>query len=602
MQNNRNYFIAIALSVLIVLAWQFFYMNPRLEAQRKAEQAAKLQQQTQQAQTTQPAAAGAGTAVNGSLPAGGQNAAATLTRDQSVEKTASSRVIIDTPALAGSINLEGARFDDLRLKSYHETVDKSSPIITLFSPADTKDGYFSELGYLGGDTAGAVPGPSTVWTLASGDKLTDKTPVTLSYTNEKGVTFSRTISVDDRYMFTISDKIVNGGQAPVSLSSYGRVTRYNKPETPSAYVLHEGFIGVIGDDGLIESKYAAVEKEAVNPAKATGGWLGITDKYWAATIVPPQSTAYDAHFSHFTDGTPRYQADYKEDAVTVAPGQSLELKNLIFAGAKEVPVIDRYETSYSIPRFDRLIDWGWFYFITKPMFKLMDFFFRFFGNFGVAILCTTIVVKALFFPLASRQYASMANMKRMQPKMEELKAKFGDDRMGLQQATMQLYKEEKINPIAGCWPVLLQIPIFFSLYKVIYITIEMRHAPFFGWIQDLSAPDPTSIVNLFGLLPFAAPTFLHLGVWPLIMGVTMFLQMRMNPTPPDPTQAMIFNWMPLVFMFMLSSFPAGLVIYWAWNNTLSVIQQSIIMKRHGVKVELFNNLKGLFKRKPAPSK
>ncbi len=602
MQNNRNYFIAIALSVLIVLAWQFFYMNPRLEAQRKAEQAAKLQQQTQQAQTTQPAAAGAGTAVNGSLPAGGQNAATTLTRDQSVEKTASSRVIIDTPALAGSINLEGARFDDLRLKSYHETVDKSSPIITLFSPADTKDGYFSELGYLGGDTAGAVPGPSTVWTLASGDKLTDKTPVTLSYTNDKGVTFSRTVSVDDRYMFTISDKIVNGGQAPVSLSSYGRVTRYNKPETPSAYVLHEGFIGVIGDDGLIESKYAAVEKEAVNPAKATGGWLGITDKYWAATIVPPQSTAYDAHFSHFTDGTPRYQADYKEDAVTVAPGQSLELKNLIFAGAKEVPVIDRYETSYSIPRFDRLIDWGWFYFITKPMFKLMDFFFRFFGNFGVAILCTTIVVKALFFPLASRQYASMANMKRMQPKMEELKAKFGDDRMGLQQATMQLYKEEKINPIAGCWPVLLQIPIFFSLYKVIYITIEMRHAPFFGWIQDLSAPDPTSIVNLFGLLPFAAPTFLHLGVWPLIMGVTMFLQMRMNPTPPDPTQAMIFNWMPLVFMFMLSSFPAGLVIYWAWNNTLSVIQQSIIMKRHGVKVELFNNLKGLFKRKPAPSK
>ncbi len=602
MQNNRNYFIAIALSVLIVLAWQFFYMNPRLEAQRKAEQAAKLQQQTQQAQTTQPAAAGAGTAVNGSLPAGGQNAAATLTRDQSVEKTASSRVIIDTPALAGSINLEGARFDDLRLKSYHETVDKSSPIITLFSPADTKDGYFSELGYLGGDTTGAVPGPSTVWTLASGDKLTDKTPVTLSYTNDKGVTFSRTISVDDRYMFTISDKIVNGGQAPVSLSSYGRVTRYNKPETPPAYVLHEGFIGVIGDDGLIESKYAAVEKEAVNPAKATGGWLGITDKYWAATIVPPQSTAYDAHFSHFTDGTPRYQADYKEDAVTVAPGQSLELKNLIFAGAKEVPVIDRYETSYSIPRFDRLIDWGWFYFITKPMFKLMDFFFRFFGNFGVAILCTTIVVKALFFPLASRQYASMANMKRMQPKMEELKAKFGDDRMGLQQATMQLYKEEKINPIAGCWPVLLQIPIFFSLYKVIYITIEMRHAPFFGWIQDLSAPDPTSIVNLFGLLPFAAPTFLHLGVWPLIMGVTMFLQMRMNPTPPDPTQAMIFNWMPLVFMFMLSSFPAGLVIYWAWNNTLSVIQQSIIMKRHGVKVELFNNLKGLFKRKPAPSK
>ncbi|MGY5807037.1 membrane protein insertase YidC [Rhizobium sp. LEGMi198b] len=602
MENNRNYFIAIALSVLIVLAWQFFYMNPRLDTQRQAEQAAKLQQQTQQAQTTQTQAPAAGTPVNGSLPANDQTAPTTLNRDQSVAKTSSSRVAIDTAALAGTINLEGARLDDLQLKTYHETVDKSSPIITLFSPADTKDGYFTELGYIGSDATGAVPGPSTIWTLSGGDKLTEKTPVTLSYTNDKGITFTRTISVDDHYMFTITDKVANAGQAPVSLSSYGRVTRYNKPTTPTAYVLHEGFIGVIGDDGLIETKYTAAEKEAVNPAKATGGWLGITDKYWAATIVPPQSTAYDAHFSHFTDGQPRYQADYKQDAITIAPGQSQELKSLVFAGAKEVPVIDRYETSYSIPRFDRLIDWGWFYFITKPMFKLMDFFFHFFGNFGVAILCTTIVVKALFFPLASKQYASMANMKRMQPKMEELKAKFGDDRMGLQQATMQLYKEEKINPIAGCWPVLLQIPIFFSLYKVIYITIEMRHAPFFGWIQDLSAPDPTSIVNLFGLLPFAAPTILHLGVWPLIMGVTMFLQMRMNPTPPDPTQAMIFNWMPLVFMFMLSSFPAGLVIYWAWNNTLSVIQQSIIMKRHGVKVELFDNLKGLFKRKPAPSK
>ncbi len=512
------------------------------------------------------------------------------------------RIAIDTDALSGSINLAGARLDDLKLKGYHETVDKSSPIITLFSPADTKDGYFTELGYIGNDQTGAVPGPSTVWTAPEGAKLTNKSPVTLTYTNDKGLTFARTISVDDRYMFTVTDKVTNSGSAPASISSYGRVTRYNKPTTPSVYVLHEGFIGVIGDDGLIESKYSSVEGEAVTPAKSTGGWLGMTDKYWAATIVPPQKSAYDARFSHFTDGQPRYQADYKEDAVTVAPGQSIELKNLVFAGAKEVPVIDGYEASYEIPRFDRLIDWGWFYFITKPMFKLMDFFFRYFGNFGVAILLTTIVVKALFFPLASKQYASMANMKRMQPKMEELKAKFGDDRMGLQQAMMQLYKDEKINPIAGCWPIALQIPVFFALYKVIYITIEMRHAPFFGWIRDLSAPDPTTIVNLFGLLPFEAPAFLHLGVWPLIMGVTMFVQMRMNPTPPDPTQAMIFNWMPLVFTFMLASFPAGLVIYWAWNNTLSVIQQAVIMRRHGVKVELFDNLKGLFRRKPAPSK
>ena len=593
MQNNRNYFIAIALSVLIVLGWQFLYMNPRIEAQRKAELAQKAQQTTQQTQT--PAANGAQT--NGAAPTG--QAPATTSLADALAKNP--RVIIDTAALSGSINLAGGRLDDLKLKGYHETVDDSSPIITLFSPSETKDGYFAELGYIGDAATGNVPGPSTLWTAPEGAKLTEKTPVTLTYTNDKGITFARTISVDERYMFTITDKITNAGQAPAALSSYGRVTRYNKPAVASTYVLHEGFIGVIGEDGLIESKYASVEKEAVTPATATGGWLGITDKYWAATIIPPQTTAYDARFSHFTDGQPRFQADYKQNAVTVAPGQSLELKNLVFAGAKEVPVIDGYEATYQIPRFDRLIDWGWFYFLTKPMFKLMDFFFRYFGNFGVAILMTTIVVKALFFPLASKQYASMANMKRVQPKMEELKAKFGDDRMGLQQATMALYKEEKINPIAGCWPIALQIPIFFSLYKVIYITIEMRHAPFFGWIQDLSAPDPTSFINLFGLLPFAAPTFLHLGVWPLIMGVTMFLQMRMNPTPPDPTQAMIFNWMPLVFTFMLASFPAGLVIYWAWNNTLSIAQQAVIMRRHGVKVELFDNLKGLFSRKPKPA-
>ncbi|MFS2151572.1 membrane protein insertase YidC [Rhizobium sp. Rhizsp42] len=597
MQNNRNYFIAIALSVLIVLGWQFLYMSPRIEAQRKAELAQKAQQTTQQTQTPAANGAAGGAQTNGAAPTG--QAPATTSLADALAKNP--RVIIDTAALSGSINLAGGRLDDLKLKGYHETVDDSSPIITLFSPSETKDGYFAELGYIGDAATGNVPGPSTLWTAPEGAKLTEKTPVTLTYTNDKGITFARTISVDERYMFTITDKITNAGQAPAALSSYGRVTRYNKPAVASTYVLHEGFIGVIGEDGLIESKYASVEKEAVTPATATGGWLGITDKYWAATIIPPQTTAYDARFSHFTDGQPRFQADYKQNAVTVAPGQSLELKNLVFAGAKEVPVIDGYEATYQIPRFDRLIDWGWFYFLTKPMFKLMDFFFRYFGNFGVAILMTTIVVKALFFPLASKQYASMANMKRVQPKMEELKAKFGDDRMGLQQATMALYKEEKINPIAGCWPIALQIPIFFSLYKVIYITIEMRHAPFFGWIQDLSAPDPTSFINLFGLLPFAAPTFLHLGVWPLIMGVTMFLQMRMNPTPPDPTQAMIFNWMPLVFTFMLASFPAGLVIYWAWNNTLSVIQQGVIMRRHGVKIELFDNLKGLFKRKPAPT-
>ncbi len=592
MENNRNYFVAIALSVLILIAWQFLYINPKIEKERIAAE------QTQ----ANPAAGNqttAGQTATGQTPAGavpGGNES----REQAIAKSA--RVTIDTPALSGSINLTGARLDDLKLKEYHETVDDKSPIITLFSPADSKDGYFTELGYIGNEASGTVPGPATVWSVKSGDKLTPATPVVLTFTNEKGVVFTRTISVDEHFMFQITDTINNGSGAPVSLSSYGRVTRFNKPTTPSIYVLHEGFIGVIGEHGLNEVAYGKVEDEApIQPGKTTTGWLGITDKYWAATIVPPQATPYEAKFAHFPDGRPRYQADYKQDAITIAPGQSTDLKALVFAGAKQVPLVDGYEKSYSIPQFDLLIDWGWFYFITKPMFKLMDFFFRYFGNFGVAILLTTIVVKALFFPLASKQYASMANMKKVQPKMEELKKKHGDDRMALQQAMMQLYKEEKINPIAGCWPILLQIPVFFALYKVIYVTIEMRHAPFFGWIQDLSAPDPTSIFNLFGLLPFEVPHMLLIGVWPLIMGVTMFLQMRMNPTPPDPTQAMLFTWMPVVFTFMLASFPAGLVIYWAWNNTLSIAQQAVIMRRHGVKVELFDNLKGLFSRKPKPA-
>ncbi|MBB4101572.1 membrane protein insertase YidC [Allorhizobium borbori] len=594
MEKNRNYLVAIALSVVIVLAWQFLYMNPRLEARRaqEAELAAKTQAQTT---TTAPAASTPATPGATSIPSS-PTPLLPMSRDEAVARTA--RVEIDTPSITGSVNLTGARLDDIRLKDYRETVDKTSPIITLFSPSDTHDGYFAELGFVKSDNSGTVPGPSTVWEVAEGSKLTPATPVTLRFVNEKGVTFTRKLEVDDHYLFTVTDRIENAGTEAVTLSSYGRITRYNKPTTPSIYVLHEGFLGVIGADGsFVEEKYKDIEETPfVNP-KATGGWVGITDKYWASALVPPQKTAYDSRFSHFTDGQSRYQADYRGDEVSVAPGQPVELQSRVFAGAKEVPIVDSYRSQYEIPRFDLMIDWGWFYFITKPMFKMMDFFYRYIGNFGLAILLTTVVVKLLFFPLASKQYASMANMKRVQPKLEELKAKFGDDRMGLQQAMMEVYKTEKINPLAGCWPLALQIPVFFALYKVIYVTIEMRHAPFFGWIQDLSAPDPTSFINLFGLLPFAAPTFLHLGVWPIIMGITMFVQMRMNPTPPDPTQAMIFNWMPLVFTFMLASFPAGLVIYWAWNNTLSVTQQALIMKKHGAKIELFDNIKGLFRRK-----
>ncbi|CUW45431.1 putative inner membrane protein translocase component YidC [Brucella vulpis] len=605
MENKRNFFITIALSILILALWQVFYLGPKTEAQREQARIEEQQRQAQQAAQNRQASSGTGDtpqmpANPDSIPGQGDTKAtgAPLTRDAAIAQ--SPRIEIDTPSLRGSINLTGARLDDLYLKKYHETVSDKSPEIELLAPSSLKQGYFVELGFTGNDATGAVPSPNTVWVVEGNNKLTPSTPVTLTYTNDKNLTFKRVISVDDAYMFTVDDTIINDGGSTVSLASYGRVTRFNQPEHASAtYVLHEGLIGVMGQDGLQEIKYAKIEdNKDISFKDVIGGWVGITDKYWAATLIPPQDEKFTGRFSHFTNDRPRYQSDLLSAPLTVAPGQSQTIQNRVFAGAKVVNRIQNYETKYHIKQFDLLIDWGWFYFITKPMFYLIDWIYKFTGNFGVAILVVTVLLKALFFPLANKSYKSMARMKLMQPKMTEIREKYADDKMKQQQAMMELYKREKINPLAGCWPVLVQIPVFFALYKVLYVTIEMRHAPFFGWIQDLAAPDPTSIFNLFGLLPYTVPHFLMIGVWPIIMGITMFLQMRMNPTPPDPTQAAIFTWMPIIFTFMLASFPAGLVIYWAWNNTLSIIQQSVIMKRQGVEIELFDNLKGLFRRKP----
>ncbi|MBZ9656617.1 membrane protein insertase YidC [Phyllobacterium lublinensis] len=614
METNRNFFITIALSIVILTLWQVFYMNPKIEAQREQAQIeATRQGQTRvDGQPIAPAgtAEGAGNLPSSTpatpganIPGQSQDAAQAGSLTRAAALGQSGRVKIDTPSLRGSINLTAARLDDLQLKEYHETVDNNSPNIELLSPAQLADGYFAEIGFTGNDLTGTVPGPTTVWTVEGNDTLTSTTPVTLVYTNDKGLTFKRTFSVDDHYMFAVKDTVTNNTGAPVSLASYGRVTRFSKPVHPSTYVLHEGPIGVIGDDGLQEVTFAKIEKEreVQLPKSSTGGWIGITDKYWAATLVPPADKPFQARMAYFDDGRARYQTDFLSDPTTIEAGQSATIENLIFAGAKEVGRINAYEKDRNIRQFELLIDWGWFYFITKPMFYLIDWLYKAIGNFGVAILVVTVLLKAVFFPLANKSYASMARMKLVQPKMTEIREKYADDKVKQQQAMMELYKTEKINPIAGCWPILIQIPVFFALYKVLYVTIEMRHAPFFGWIQDLAAPDPTSLFNLFGLLPWAVPAFLMIGVWPLIMGVTMFLQMRMNPTPPDPTQQMIFNWMPLIFTFMLASFPAGLVIYWAWNNTLSIIQQGIIMKRQGVKVELWDNLAGMFKKKPKPA-
>ncbi|RUV07642.1 membrane protein insertase YidC [Mesorhizobium sp. M1A.F.Ca.IN.020.03.2.1] len=604
MENNRNFFITIALSVLILTLWQVFYMNPKMEQQREQAriEQQRVEAQKKEAQGTNPGAAGTPAPAPGAIPtAPGGETVTVESLDQAVAAT--KRIKIDTPSLEGSINLTGARLDDLELKHYTETVDKNSPEIQLLNPQALPTGYFAEIGFVGTDKTGAVPSSDTVWSVEGNPTLTPSTPVTLTYTNDKGLTFKRTISVDNDYMFTVSDTVQNSGSAAVSLFNYGRVTRYDKPAVASTYVLHEGLIGVTGTEGLTEYKYAAIEKDKeVKPGKSTDGWLGITDKYWAVTMVPTEKQPFQPRYGYFEDGRHRYQSDFLTDPINIEAGQSATIETEVFAGAKEVAKINAYEADRHIRQFNLLIDWGWFYFITKPMFWLIDTLYKFFGNFGLAILATTVIVKAIFFPLANKSYASMANMKKVQPKMLEIREKYADDKMKQQQAMMELYKTEKINPLAGCWPVALQIPVFFSLYKVLYITIEMRHAPFFGWIHDLAAPDPTSVFNLFGLLPFAPPAFLpHMGAWAVVMGITMFLQMRMNPTPPDPTQAAVFTWMPVLFTFMMGSFPAGLVIYWAWNNLLSILQQGVIMKRQGAKIELWDNLAAMFRKKPSPA-
>ncbi|GJD50115.1 Membrane protein insertase YidC [Methylobacterium crusticola] len=596
--DKTNMIIAIALSLAVLLGWNYFVSAPQVERQR--------QQQAQSTPAPSPREGGPSAPLPSTLPgAPGGSPLAAATREEALAR--SPRVRIDTPALAGSVALKGGRIDDVSLKNYHETVDDQSPRIVLLSPAGSANPYYAEFGWVGKE-AGALPGGDTVWT-ADGDVLTPARPLTLTWDNGAGLVFRRTLAVDDKFMFTVADAVENRGGSPVTLYPYGLVSRWGKPHTQGYYVLHEGLIGVLGDQGLQEFTYDKLGKE--NPlgapgtrghswAGVTGGFLGITDKYWAAAAIPDQGTPYTGTFTERDEGATKvYQASSLGEPRSLAPGATLEASQRLFAGAKEVGTIDGYEHTLGIKRFDLLIDWGWFYFITKPMFKALDFFYRLLGNFGVSILVVTLILKLFFLPIANRSYVSMAKMKAVQPEMTSIRERYGDDKVKQQQAMMELYKKEKINPVAGCWPVLVQIPVFFALYKVLFVTIEMRHAPFFGWIRDLAAPDPTSVFNLFGLLPFVPPDFLHLGIWPLIMGVTMFVQMKMNPAPPDPVQAQVFTFMPIIFTFMLGSFPAGLVIYWAWNNTLSVIQQYVIMRRNGVKVELWDNLRGTFSRRAA---
>ena len=499
------------------------------------------------------------------------------------------RLRIEAPLVSGSISLVGARLDDLTLRDYRETIDPKSPQVRLLEPQADPQPYFVQFGWTTspGETV-KLPDSSTLWT-SDGGQLSNSHPITLSWNNGAGLIFQIVLSIDDNYMFSVQQSVRNQSAAPVTLFPWSRLSRDYTPETAGYYILHEGLIGVL-HDRLQETTYAKAKSEGAAhdgvafTSTGTGGWSGITDKYWLVALIPDQATDATTTFRHTTtDGHDGYQvAVVDEHGETVAPGATTSASSRVFAGAKVVRLLDHYESADHIPSFDKAVDFGWFYFLTKPIFYALDWLNSVLGNFGLAIMAFTLFVKLLFFPLANKSYRSMSRMKLLGPKIAQMKERLKDDPARQQQEMMALYKAEKVNPASGCLPMLIQIPVFFSLYKDIFVTIELRQAPFFGWIHDLSAVDPTNIFNLFGLLPFdptAISPFLHLGVWPLIMGGTMFLQQKLNPAPPDPVQARMFQFMPLIFMFMLARFPAGLVIYWSWNNTLTVIQQWLIQRR-----------------------
>jgi YidC/Oxa1 family membrane protein insertase len=572
--DNKNFILAIVLSMLIIFGWQYFYAAP-------------LQEQLVQTDTTTTTPS-----PDGTVPDTTTTAPVPVTRDDAV--AASPRLKIETPSVSGSINLVGAQIDDLHLLKYRETINPSSPTITFLSPAGTPGALFAEQGLVAATgTLAKLPDSKTLWTAPQGAVLTEENPVVLTWDNGEGLVFSRKIEISDEYVFTVTQTVENKSPAAVALIPYARIQRQDTPLVSGFWVFFEGMLGWVAD-GLQEIHYSDVaEAKEATKIDSTGGWLGFTDKYWAATIIPDQSKAVTTSFLHVKSGNrDLYQTDYlAKDAMIVQPGTSASYQDHLFAGAKVVKTIDAVEAKFGIKGFDYMVDWGWFYFLTKPFFYLLDWLKGLVGNFGIAILLATVLVKAAVFPLANKSYASMSKMKKLQPEMEKLKLEFPDDKMAQQKAMMELYKREKVSPLSGCLPVVVQIPIFFALYKVILTSIELRHAPFYGWIHDLSAPDPTSLFNLFGLIPWTPPEMLMIGVWPIIMGITMWLQMRLNPTPPDPIQASLFNWMPVIFTFMLGTFPVGLVIYWAWSNTLSILQQSYIMKRHGVEIDFFGNIK-----------
>ena len=560
---NRNVIIAVILSTAILIGWSMYFENPD-EAQRKRlEIQGKTETQTniQKPETPQTTKA---------------NPTKAISRGEALKE--GDRVSIENSNLAGSISLRGAIIDDIVLKNYRETLDKNSKPIVVLSPKKSDEGYFVESGWATTKSDIKVPDNNSIWQIRDGKKLTPTSPVTLEWNNREGVVFSKKIEVDDKYLFKITETIRNEKSKTIELFHYSQITKNTKPTTENFYILHEGLIGVV-DKNLKEETYSTIEKEKKTYA-GKSGWFGITDKYWMSAIIPESGKSFKGEYSFANS----YKANFIISEPTIAnPQKSTSATLKIFIGAKEVYPIDNYTEIEKIDRFDLSIDWGWFYFITKPLFFVIDYIFKIVGNFGVAIIILTLLVRILFFPLNNYSFKSMAKMKVLQPEMLRIKELYKDDMKRTQQEMMALYKREKVNPLSGCLPILVQIPIFFAVYKMLFVTLEMRHAPFFGWIKDLSAADPTTIFNLFGLIPWNPPSFLMIGVWPILMGITMYFQMKLNPTPPDPIQAKIFAFFPLIMTVMLATFPSGLVVYWTVSNVLTMAQQYYIMKKTTVK-------------------
>lgn len=589
---NKNLILATVLSFLVVMVW--FWLFPPEEAVLT-----DLPPVAEASDVTTPNVAGEATT-------------GTTTPDVTETAVEAARIAIETPELIGSLSLQGARIDDLSLTQYRDELEEGSPIVRLLKPVGEAEAYFATFGWAAAEglNVDQVPGPDTIWEVESGETLTPTTPVTLVWDNGAGQIFRTEVSVDEHFMFDFAQSIENTGAADVTLRPYGLLRRHGTPaDLKNFFILHEGLVRMT-DSELDETKYSHVEDYDVDPREGTqaerleateNGWIGYTDHFWMTTLIPEQGKPFRSTSKYF-DSRNLYQAEAVMDLQTVAPGASTVVTTRLFAGAKEWEAIRNYEDDEGVTGFLDSIDWGWFFFLTKPIFWLLHNLNVFIGNMGWSIIALTFILKALVLPLAYKSYVSMAKMKELQPEMEALKEKAGDDKQAMQQGMMKLYKDNKVNPAAGCMPILLQIPIFFSLYKVIFVTIELRHAPWIGWIKDLSAPDTSSIINLFGLLPWGSPepgsivALVAIGIMPIVLGVSMWMQQKLNPAPTDPTQKMIFAWMPWVFMFMLGSFASGLVLYWITNNVITFLQQYTIMRSHGSKPDVFGNILSSFKK------